>query len=308
MNIYLQGAFRLSFGLISNFGLMIILFLVASLALTACSGNPGGNMGDVSSRPHPDAGRHTQKPAPNRVIRISYPTQASQGQGEYPAGNEAAPNRDKWEKFNRGVFRFNTGVDAILLKPAARFYKFATPELLDTSISNFFSNLGDVGNAFNNLLQLKPRAAFNDSMRFVFNSSFGLGGFLDIASGMELEKHDEDFGQTLARWGVGSGPYIMLPLLGPSTLRDASARLSIDLLTDPVTYHDDALAIDALKLLDTRADLLSTEEAFNDLSSDTYSAMRDAWLQRRDYLIRDGQTNEQEQSDLIDELEALDKQ
>jgi len=127
---------------------------------------------------------------------------------------------------------------------------------------------GTGSNSFNNLLQLKPRDAFNDSMRFVFNSSFGLGGFLDVASEMQFEKHHEDFGQTLAKWGVSSGPYVMLPLLGPSTVRDATARLSVDILTNPVTYHDEAIAFFALNQLDKRADLLSTEEAFHDLSAD----------------------------------------
>ena len=142
-------------------------------------------------------------------------------------------------------------------------------------------------------------------MRVVFNSSFGLGGFLDVASEMQLEKHHEDFGQTLAKWGVGSGPYVMLPLLGPSTLRDASARMSVDLLTNPMSYHSDNLAFFAVQQLDRRADLLSVEDSLNDLSTDTYAVIRDAWLQRRAYLIRDGKADKKQQSDLIDELESL---
>ncbi len=219
----------------------------------------------------------------------------------------AAPSHDRWETFNRGVFRVNSGLDRLVVKPAAKAYKFIMPDLVDSGISNFFANLGDISNSFNNLLQLKPRDAFNDSMRFVFNSSFGLGGFLDVASEMQFEKHHEDFGQTLAKWGVGSGPYVMLPLLGPSTVRDATARLSVDILTNPVTYHDEAIAFFALNQLDKRAGLLSTEETFHDLSDDSYSAIRDAWLQRRAYLIRDGKTDEKEQADMIDELESFDE-
>ena len=180
------------------------------------------------------------------------------------------------------------------------------PELVDNNISNFFSNLRDVSNVINNTLQLKPREAMNDSARLLFNTSFGLAGFLDVATEMGLEKHCEDFGQTLAVWGVPSGPYLMLPILGPSTLRDASARLSIDLLTDPVSYHDDALAITSLKYLDKRADSLSSEEAFKGIAIDRYNAIRDAWLQQRQSLIRDGKVDVKQQSDLIDELESLD--
>ena len=172
------------------------------------------------------------------------------------------------------------------------------PELVDNNISKFFSNLGDVSNVINNTLQLKPREAMNDSARLLFNTSFGLAGFLDVvATEMGLEKHREDFGQTLAVWGV---------LSGSSTLRDASARLSIDLLTDPVSYHDDALAITSLKYLDKRADLLSSEEAFKGIAIDRYNAIRDAWLQQRQSLIRDGKVDVKQQSDLIDELESLD--
>jgi phospholipid-binding lipoprotein MlaA len=238
-----------------------------------------------------------------QVIRIAHFSEKTNPTDAIKVVNK----QDRWEAFNRGVFRVNTGLDAFILKPAAKVYQFITPDLVDTGISNFFANLGDLGNSFNNLLQFKPKDAFNDSMRFVFNSSFGLGGFLDVASEMQFEKHHEDFGQTLAKWGVGSGPYLMLPLLGPSTLRDASARLSVDILTNPVSYHDDAIALFALDQLDKRADLLSAEESLRDLSTDAYSAIRDVWLQRRAYLIRDGKTDEKEQSDLINELESLDE-
>ncbi len=259
--------------------------------LTACS-NIGHNSPDSASS------RQNAK-----VIRIAH---FSEKDNATDATN-VANKRDSWETFNRGVFRVNTGLDAFILKPVAKAYQFITPDLVDTGISNFFSNLGDISNSFNNLLQAKPRDAFNDSMRFVFNTSFGLAGFLDVASEMQFEKHHEDFGQTLAKWGVGSGPYVMLPLLGPSTVRDASARLSVDILTNPVSYSNEAIPLFAVDLIDKRAGLLSTEDSLQDLSTDPYSAIRDVWLQRRDYLIRDGKTDQKEQSDLIDELESLDE-
>ncbi len=213
---------------------------------------------------------------------------------------------DPLEKLNRSIYKVNAAFDKHLLKPVAKAYKTVTPEPIDTNISNFFSNLGDISNATNNLLQFKMGDALKDTERFIFNSTLGLAGFLDISTEMGLKKHHEDFGQTLAVWGVDSGPYVMLPFFGPSTLRDASAKFSVDFLLDPKIYSDDYYALFVLESLDKRADLLSAEEALKDLSDDQYIALRDAWLQRREYLIRDGKVDEKEQSDLIDELENLD--
>jgi len=213
---------------------------------------------------------------------------------------------DSLEKFNRSIYSFNVGLDKYLLKPIAKGYKAVTPEFVDASVTNFFSNLGDVENVVNNLLQFKVDDAINDTERFVVNSTFGFAGLLDVASAAGLEKHDEDFGQTLARWGVGSGPYVMLPFLGPSTIRDAGAKFTVDRLTDVTNYSDDSLYYFVLDILDARADLLVDEEVFENLSDDQYVAIRDAWLQRREYLVTDGQSGEDSGSDLIDELESLD--
>ena len=213
---------------------------------------------------------------------------------------------DKFEKFNRGIYKGNIALDRHIFKPVAKAYKAVTPEPIDTSISNFFENLGDIKNAANNLLQFKVGDALIDTERFIFNSTFGMAGLFDIATEMGLQKHDEDFGQTLAKWGVGSGPYIMLPLFGPSTLRDATAKFTLDSLMDPTRHSDEKYELFTLEKLDKRADLLSTEEAFKDLSDDKYIALRDAWLQRREYLIRDGKVDEKQQSDMIDVLEDLD--
>ncbi len=216
--------------------------------------------------------------------------------------------RDPLEKYNRAVYRMNVGLDRRILKPVAKAYKRITPEVVDNGITNFFLNLQDIRNAANSLLQLKPRHTLVNTERFIFNSTFGIAGIFDIATEMGLQKHDEDFGQTLAYWGVKSGPYIMLPLFGPSTLRDASGKFTLDRLADPVTYADSnpALAAFILKNLDKRADLLGVDEALEGVTDDQYLAVRDAWLQRRQYLITDGKVDSKADSDLIDELESLD--
>ena len=188
----------------------------------------------------------------------------------------------------------------------AKVYKKVTPEIVDHSVSNFFNNLDDVGSAVNSLLQAKPGPALMNTERVVFNSTLGLGGLFDVASVLGMERYDEDFGQTLAHWGVKSGPYVMLPFFGPSTVRDATAKFTVDGLLNPINYHDEKLAFTALRLLDKRADIFNDEEAFKHMSEDQYSALRDLWLQHRTSEIRDGEGDEQEQSDLIDELEALD--
>lgn len=220
--------------------------------------------------------------------------------------NTATESVDKLENLNRGIYNANAAFDKNLFKPVAKAYKAVVPEPIDISITNFFLNLGEISNVANNLLQFKVGDALKDTERFIFNSTFGVAGFFDIATEMGLEKHHEDFGQTLAVWGVESGPYLMLPFFGPSTLRDATAQFSVDLLTDPKIYSKEQYGLLAVEKIDSRADLFSTEEALKDLSDDPYIALRDAWLQRREYLIRDGKVDEKEQSDLIDELEDLD--
>ncbi|MEE9325898.1 MAG: VacJ family lipoprotein [Cocleimonas sp.] len=241
------------------------------------------------------------------VLIAVFLTSCSQTGSEAISSKEMSDQatKDTYVNINRRIYRFNAGLDHYLVKPVARSYQSVTPPFLNTSISNFFLNLGDIGNTFNNILQAKPLDAVNDAERFIFNSTFGLAGLLDVASAAGLEKHDEDFGQTLAAWGVGSGPYIMLPFLGPSTLRDATAKLSVDQLTNLANYSEKSIPFFLVEKLDLRAGLFSKEAAFKDISDDSYSAIRDAWLQRRDYLIRDGKVDEDTEMDLIDELESL---
>ena len=213
---------------------------------------------------------------------------------------------DTFESINRKVFGFNNTLDGLLLKPAARAYKAVTPNSIDQNIGSFLSNLDDVGNVINNTLQFKFADAGSDIQRLIINSTLGFGGIADIASAMGLEKHDEDFGQTLAKWGVSSGPYVMLPLLGPSSVRDGIAKLSVDRVTDPANYSDINTELLVIETLKKRSDLFSREAVLNDLSDDKYSAIRGLWTDNRKFLINDGKIEEQSESDMIDELESLD--
>ncbi|MDD2056227.1 VacJ family lipoprotein [Pseudomonas sp. GD03860] len=201
---------------------------------------------------------------------------------------QAATEEDPWESINRPIFRFNDTVDTYALKPLAKGYQAVTPQFLEDGIHNMFRNLGDVTNLANNVLQLKPHAAGVDTARLIVNTTFGLAGFFDVGTKMGLQRNDEDFGQTLGYWGVGSGPYVMLPLLGPSTVRDAIAKYP-DTYTEPYRYIDHvptrntAIAVD---VVDTRASLLSAEKL---VSGDKYVFIRNAYLQNREYKVKDGE-------------------
>lgn len=195
----------------------------------------------------------------------------------------AHPNpRDPWEPMNRSVTQFNEGVDSMLLKPVATVYKDHIPAMLRTGVANFFGNLSDAWSSVNSLLQLDIRAAAESWMRFNVNSIFGLGGILDVASDMNIERHREDFGQTLGRWGVPAGPYVVLPLLGPSTLRDTLA-LPVDRRGDPVQYANPAWrsGLDFTRAVHTRSTLLRASSVLDEVALDKYSFLRDAHLQRR---------------------------
>ncbi|PID46526.1 MAG: ABC transporter [Proteobacteria bacterium] len=212
-----------------------------------------------------------------------------------------------WERVNRSIYGFNKGLDTVIVKPLARGYRAVTPAIVDRGITNFFGNLSDVKTSVNALLQLKGRSALTSAGRVVVNSTVGLGGLMDVASKMNMKKYNEDFGQTLAHWGVKSGPYVMLPIVGPSTLRDA-AGLVVDGFLDPALYSKYPGELTAVKLIDKRADLLSSEKALSDLSSDMYSATRDVWLQRRAYQLQDGKVgaaSKSQQDEMIDLLEEL---
>ena len=207
------------------------------------------------------------------------------------AGAMAASEQDPWEPVNRAVFTFNDTLDTYGLKPLAQGYQAVTPQFLEDGISNVFGNIGDVGNLANNVLQGKLHNAGVDTARLIFNTTFGLLGFFDVASQMGLTKSDEDFGQTLGYWGVGSGPYVVIPFLGPSTVRDAVGRVPDSFLT-PYPYMDDVStrnSVFALDVIDTRASLLSAEKL---IGGDKYVFIRNAYLQNREFKVKDGQVED----------------
>jgi len=207
-----------------------------------------------------------------------------------PAAVVSASEKDPWEGFNRPVFRFNHAIDTYGLKPLAQGYQKVTPSFLRRGLHNMLRNLGESGNLVNNLLQGKPRAAGIDTSRFLFNTTFGLLGFFDVGTKMGLPRSDEDFGQTLAVWGVGSGPYLVLPFLGPSTLRDAPAKVP-DYFVTPYPYIESRVrwGLGALKAVDTRAELLSAEDM---MEGDRYSFIRNVYLQTREFKIHDGEVED----------------
>lgn len=194
---------------------------------------------------------------------------------------------DPWEGFNRKVFAFNEVLDRYALKPVAQGYDYVTPQPVQTGVGNFFSNLGEIRTTINSVLQGKPGNAGISTGRFLLNSTLGFAGVLDVASDMELTGNTEDFGQTLGVWGVGEGPYMVLPLLGPSTVRD-TAGLPADAYTSPLMYVDDdriTVGLAVLDVIDTRAGYLEQEKL---ISGDRYAFLRDTYLQRRRFEVLDG--------------------
>lgn len=216
---------------------------------------------------------------------------------------------DPWEGYNRAVFKFNDRLDRAITKPVARGYQKITPDFIERSVGSFFSNLGEITNALNNLLQGNVVKAGSDLSRFTLNSTFGIGGLFDVASSAGLEKHNEDFGQTLAVWGVDSGPYFMLPVLGPSTVRD-SGGLVVDYFSHPLVYVEDSHTRIPLTLLmfnDLRSQALKVEDLLGTEFYDPYSTLRDFWLERRKLLIANGQPSPDASSDDIDLMNELDE-
>ena len=204
------------------------------------------------------------------------------------AGCATGPDRrDPYEPFNRGVYRLNDGIDRAVLQPTARAYRAVLPGFVRTSIGNVLSNVGDVRNALNKTLQGEFRAAYVDVGRVLMNSTLGVGGMFDIASAAGVEKHNEDFGQTLGVWGFEGGSFLMLPLVGPSSARDVLGRL-VDYAADPLTYAGVGVAARGAEAIDTRSQLLEAGALLNAAALDPYLFLRDAYLQRRDALVRDG--------------------
>jgi len=234
------------------------------------------------------------------------------------AGCAATPGRtvmgeDPWEGFNRGVYKVNDTLDRAALKPVAKGYKKVTPGWIRRGIGNFFANLEYPVTIINQFLQGKGVTGLKDTGRFLLNTTLGVGGLFDVATPIGLDAHDEDFGQTLAVWGVSSGPYLNLPLFGPSTVRDAPSRI-FDYFIDPLTYSSDISwevkwGERALKTVHGRAELLPLDGTL-ERTFDPYAFVRDAWLQRREFEIFDGnpppETLDEEFFDEEDPLEESD--
>lgn len=222
----------------------------------------------------------------------------------------ATTNKDPLEGINRGIYKFNDVADRYAMKPVAKAYKAVAPTPVRSGINNFFSNLGTLTTVVNDLLQLKFAQAFSDAGRFVINTTFGIAGFIDVASMDNVPKHQEDFGQTLGYWGVGSGAYLVLPILGPSTVRDASGLVVDTVTSDPIQYlHNIGQVrtynqVRLVQLVDRRTQLLDATDLVDNASIDPYAFMRDAYLQRRASLVQDGLVP---QELLQDEFEPADE-
>ncbi len=224
--------------------------------------------------------------APGRMLALALAVSLASG----CATVQNPDPRDPYESFNRSVFSFNDGLDKAVLKPVATAYHDVLPGPLRVMVRNFFSNISDVFIGVNNMLQGKPGEGFNDWARVLFNTTFGLAGINDVASEMGLDKHNEDFGQTFAVWGVGSGPYLVLPFFGPSGVRDG-VGLGFDLYMSPLLgYHNVPVrnSMAGLRVVSERSELLEAGKIVEQAALDEYSFRRDFYLQRRRSLIYDG--------------------
>jgi phospholipid-binding lipoprotein MlaA len=216
---------------------------------------------------------------------------ALSGCASLPSGKP--DSRDPWERYNRSIYAFNDALDRHLAKPVAKAYVKVLPRFVRTGVNNFFNNLDNVGTVVNDALQGKFRQAGHDSARFLLNSTFGIAGLLDPATAAGLEMNNEDFGQTMGKWGSKPGPYFLLPFLGPSTVRDTVGTL-VDQFTYPLSYlQDDStrIILRGVNLLDTRANLLDLDAQI-DKSYDRYAFIRNAWLQRREFQVTDGNVDD----------------
>ena len=208
---------------------------------------------------------------------------------------------DPFEDLNRDIFIFNEKLDEKLLKPAAITYRKVTPQFARTGVTNFFNNLEEIDTTINQILQGEIKYAFNDAGRFVINSTIGLFGLIDVASKMGLERHEEDFGQTLGVWGFDSGPYIMIPFLGPSNPRDLLSRPISSFLSGTFAMEDNDVKITLVGIdaLETRERLLDAETL---IIGDKYIFVKDAYVQSREYEINNGSTEDDEFLDDMDDI------
>ncbi|MGE0029982.1 MAG: VacJ family lipoprotein [Steroidobacteraceae bacterium] len=214
---------------------------------------------------------------------------------------------DPLERMNRGTYRFNAAIDRAVLRPVATGYRNGVPRVVRTGIGNVLSNLAFPTTIINDLLQFKLKDAAIDLGRFAINSTLGIGGLLDPASHFGIPRNNEDFGQTLGRWGVPAGPYVVLPLFGPSTLRDAPSMLAdaqTDLRVQLDLETDEKVALGVLTVMDRRAELLSIDQSI-EAAYDPYAFVRNAWLQRREYQVRDGEVPDDPPPEDLEDPELL---
>jgi len=231
------------------------------------------------------------------------------------ATTPAADPQDPWENWNRGVQSFNDGVDDYVMKPVAKGYRWLTPDFVDQAVTNFFSNIADIRVTINDALQGKFQQGAEDGARFLVNTTVGLVGFIDVASEIDLQKHKEDFDQTLGVWGVPTGPYLVLPFLGPSSPRGVFGLVG-DTAMNPISYTGAYLypamtsravagGLGALNAADLRADNLETEKIASEAALDRYAFFRGAYLSQRNYLVHDGNVPAEDILDLEDMDENL---
>ena len=250
---------------------------------------------------------NTQKPTPNtrQILGVLILSSALSACSTMPSQDK----NDPWESWNRDVHDFNKDVDDVILKPVAKGYQDITPNPVDESISNVFSNINDIGVTINDFLQLKLVQGGMDASRFLINTTAGVVGIFDVASMIDLPKHNEDFGQTLGFWGVPSGGYMVLPFLGASSPRDTVGLIG-DALFNPLTYvsffggfaaNAASAAATAVDVADTRSDLMSSDKILNEASVDRYDFVKNAYKQRREYLIHDGNPPEDTSDPLLED-------
>ena len=210
------------------------------------------------------------------------------------AGCASQANKDPLEGVNRGIYKFNDVTDKAVFKPVAKGYKAVAPTPVRIGINNFFNNLRSITSILNNLLQFKFANAFSETGRFVINSTFGIAGFIDVAGMDNVPVHKEDFGQTLGHWGVDNGAYLVLPFLGPSTVRDTTGLVFDSVTTDPISYTHNIGEVRlhnqlrAAQFIDKRTELLDATDIVDEASLDPYAFMRDAYLQHRASAVQDG--------------------
>lgn len=227
---------------------------------------------------------------------------------ESQALDETGDERDPFEGVNRAIFSFNEGADRYVLKPVAQAYRYVTPDLVDQGVTNVFNNLGDVSTFANSILQGKFHNAVVALNRVIYNTTFGILGLFDVATNFGLEADDEDFGQTLAAWGYDDSAYLMLPLLGPSTVRDLAGLAVDSTVFEALDYIDEVNAderimLSALNAIDKRADLIPAEGFLS--GADKYSLLRDFYLQNRQFKIKDGAVEDEFADDDFEELEGF---